>query len=111
MTHDLLTKQLAVPKLLARLLAKTSGGPPANSSLPATGAGCAHSPISPIRKTNQHTRRIRSYSYPIRFFLGVGGGGLIPSSRIKRWIAATVSYEGLKLPGRCPSAISSGVQP
>src|SRR5437667_2734329 len=41
----------------------------------------------------------------------VGGGGVTPAMRITRWIASIVSAAGLKLPGRNPSAISSGVQP
>ena len=36
---------------------------------------------------------------------------MTPAARMTRWIASIVSADGLKLPGRKPSAISSGVQP
>src|SRR2546426_253627 len=38
-------------------------------------------------------------------------GGVTPAASMARRIAAMVGGEGLKLPGRWPSAIKSGVQP
>src|SRR5262245_60356675 len=69
-------------------------------------------------------RLLRGFYYRCFFFLspysdstrlrGSGElfGGVTPAASITRWNAATVGGDGRKLrPGRCPSAITSGVKP
>src|SRR5947208_5330185 len=51
------------------------------------------------------------YGVQVRTSRGTGLGGVMPLARMTFSTAAIISGSGRKLPGRCPWAIISGVQP